>query len=247
LTTTLKNFQRMWAEYPLGTSDEVKKRIGGAVDADWVTNTCVVRVSRSFNYAGFPIPIKQHGLSTLKGGDGKRYGFRVAELKIYLRAAHGAPAVTHSYPGEGGPPPDAIAGKQGVICFDVSGWSDATGHFDLWDGERCVNHGYFDRASKVHLWTVGDDDVQQTGPAQAPVVIAQTLSGSVGKGGKNDPADVRLVQTLLAAAGLDPGPIDGDAGPATIEAIKAFQKRFATWPDGRVDPGGRTFRELHKL
>ena len=245
--TTLKNFQRMWDEYPLGTSDEVKKRIGGTVNADWVTNTCVVRVSRSFNYAGYPIPIKYPGFATLKGADGKRYGIRVREFKTYLRAIYGAPAVSHTYTGEGGPPPDAIAGKQGLICFDVTGWNDATGHFDLWDGERCVNHGYFERAAKVHLWTVGDDDAPRSTPGQTPVALAQTLSASVGQGGKNDPADVRVVQTLLAAHGIDPGPVDGKAGSGTVDAIKAFQKRFATWPDGRVDPGGRTFRELNKL
>lgn len=250
----LKNFQRMWAEYPGGTSDEVKKRIGGAVDADWITNTCVVRVSRSFNYAGFPIPVQHPGFATLKGKDGKRYGIRVREFKTYLRAIHGDPAVSHAYNGEGGPPPESISGKQGIICFDVSGWSDATGHFDLWDGKQCAGHGYFERASKVHLWTVADDDsVSQSQAPQAPAAPAPapapsiTLKDSVGAGGKNLPDDVRLVQTLLAKHGLEPGPVDGKIGPATVEAIKAFQRRFATWPDGRVDPAGRTFRELNRL
>jgi hypothetical protein len=35
--------------------------------------------------------------------------------------------------------------------------------------------------------------------------------------------------------------------PQVVEAIKAFQRGFATSPDGRVDVGGRTFRELNGL
>lgn len=242
----LTNFQQMWAEYPQGTSDEVKKRIGGAVDAAWVTNTCVVRVCRSLNYTGFTVPVRALGFSTLKGRDGKRYGIRVAEFKVYLRGQYGAPQVTHTYAEEGGDVPDAMKGRQGIICFDVSGWSDATGHFDLWNGERAIHHEYFERARKVHLWEVSDgastSSSTSTGTRGGPP--RQTLTASVGAGGANRPDDVRAVQTLLAARGFDPGPIDGHVGPATIAAIKAFQRGFATWPDGRVDPGGRTLREL---
>lgn len=43
------------------------------------------------------------------------------------------------------------AGKKGIIVFDVS-FSDATGHADLWNGEKCAYNDYFDRASKVYLW-----------------------------------------------------------------------------------------------
>jgi len=240
--TNLTNFQQMWAEYPQGTSDEVKARVGGAVKADWVTNTCVIRVSRSLNYSGFAIPVRTPGFATLKGGDGKRYGLRVLEFKTYLRAQYGAPQVTHAYEGDGGTAPEAIMGKQGILCFDVSGWSDATGHFDLWDGERCINHGYFERARKLHLWEASDGERVA---AAAQAAATRTIAASVGAGGANRPDDVRVVQALLTARGIDPGPVDGTVGPATIAAIKAFQRRFATWPDGRVDPGGRTLRELN--
>lgn len=245
--TNLQNFRRMWDEYPRGTSDEVKKRIGGNVDAAWITNTCVIRVCRSLNYAGHPVPVKHPGFATLKGGDGKRYGFRVRELKVYLRGVHGAPAVSHPNPDGSAEPPAPIRGKRGILCFDVTGWTDATGHFDLWDGERCAHHEYFARASKVHLWMVGDGDATAVAPPQTPLRPGAALSGSVGAGGDNRAPDVALVQTLLAARGHHPGPADGAMGPATLAAIKAFQRRFATWPDGRVDPAGRTFRELNKL
>lgn len=240
----LSNFAGMWAAYPQGTSAEVKARIGGAVNADWVTNTCAVRLSRCLNYAGFPLPVKAPGLATLKGGDGKRYAFRVREVKTYLKAQYGAAQLTHAYEGQGGPVPEALRGRRGIICFDVSGWSDATGHLDLWDGDRCANHGYFERADRVHLWTVPEGPAQQQEPAAGPVAAAHAITASVGAGGVNRPEDVRVIQELLAAAGISAGAADGVVGPATIAAIKAFQRRFATWPDGRVDPGGRTLREL---
>jgi peptidoglycan hydrolase-like protein with peptidoglycan-binding domain len=72
-----------------------------------------------------------------------------------------------------------------------------------------------------------------------------SLSGSVGRGGKNKPADVLAVQQALnrrANAGLV---ADGASGPKTIAAIEAFQKSVGqAKPDGRVDPGGATARAL---
>jgi hypothetical protein len=69
-------------------------------------------------------------------------------------------------------------------------------------------------------------------------VAGQELHGSVGVGGTNDPGDVMLVERLLAAAGID----EADLGAA----IARYQKDVLGWsrPDGRVDPGGRTFRAL---
>ena len=97
---------------------------------------------------------------------------------------------------------------------------------------RCRHNDYFARAQKVMLWDVGE---LPTGPQ---------LGASVGKGGKNAPEDVTLVQQLLIDRGEDPGPVDGVCGARTIAAIRAFQGRFLARPDGRVDPGGRTIREL---
>ncbi|HEV2748164.1 MAG TPA: peptidoglycan-binding domain-containing protein [Allosphingosinicella sp.] len=76
------------------------------------------------------------------------------------------------------------------------------------------------------------------------------LSGSVGKGGKNLAADVIMVQQLLnehvASLGLPTLVVDGDNGPNTIEAIRRYQKLAVgiAAPDGRIDPGGRTWTAL---
>src|SRR6478609_1214311 len=76
------------------------------------------------------------------------------------------------------------------------------------------------------------------------------LSESVGQGGSNRRDDVRVVQGLLNRQNLSPLAkleMDGVCGPATIEAIRHFQTRSLgiQSPDGRVDPGGRTMRQLN--
>lgn len=72
------------------------------------------------------------------------------------------------------------------------------------------------------------------------------IGSSVGTGGTNVAADVRVVQDLLnraAGAGLD---VDGDCGPFTERAIADYQKGFTRRPDGRVDPDGLTLRKLNE-
>jgi hypothetical protein len=78
-------------------------------------------------------------------------------------------------------------------------------------------------------------------PTGAPTTggSALSLKGSVGAGGKNNPEDVKAVQTALKLTA------DGNCSPATIEAIKAFQKSIGhAKPDGRVDVGGATSKAL---
>src|SRR4051812_37323605 len=75
------------------------------------------------------------------------------------------------------------------------------------------------------------------------------ISGTVGVvPSKNLPDDVRTVQTLLGkvtpplAARVT---VNGKADPTTIQAIREFQRRFMSAPDGRVDPDGRTIWHLN--
>ncbi|WP_171982481.1 peptidoglycan-binding domain-containing protein [Sphingomonas sp. LM7] len=76
------------------------------------------------------------------------------------------------------------------------------------------------------------------------------IGAAVGKGGVNDLADVIVVQHLLNDWLADTGqtvlPTTGNCGPLTIAAIEGFQVRVlgATKPDGRIDPGGRTWNAL---
>lgn len=77
-----------------------------------------------------------------------------------------------------------------------------------------------------------------------------TLTASVGRGAANKSADVLVVQSLLnqriGNLGLAHLTLDSVVGPKTLTAIEAFQRVMVGMPrpDGRVDPNGRTFREL---
>lgn len=84
------------------------------------------------------------------------------------------------------------------------------------------------------------------------------ISNSVGrrtKGAVNKTADVETIQNMLRLAAMleirpqfDPGGIDGtidvnESSDDTVKAIEAFQSQFFT-PDGVIDVGKRTWREL---
>jgi peptidoglycan hydrolase-like protein with peptidoglycan-binding domain len=74
------------------------------------------------------------------------------------------------------------------------------------------------------------------------------LSGSVGQGGNNRAADVRVVQRLLNDWLVKERQpllkVDGLAGAKTIAAITLFQKRHTSIADGRVDTRGPTITLL---
>ncbi len=80
--------------------------------------------------------------------------------------------------------------------------------------------------------------------------MAKTIRGSVGVGGANRAADVFTVQYLLNLVPVGkggPSPelvVDAICGPLTKAAIQKFQRASGSPCDGRVDPGGPTFRKL---
>ncbi|WP_422010168.1 M15 family metallopeptidase [Roseateles sp.] len=72
-----------------------------------------------------------------------------------------------------------------------------------------------------------------------------TISASVGQGGVNRRDDVLLVQQLLVARGYTAiGTPSGTCDAKTIAALREYQSGFLSSPDGRVDPGGNTWRHL---
>src|SRR4051794_14945035 len=120
----LSGFERMWNAYPVpsGEAEAAKAVIGGGANVKWITNTCVLRMSRALNYGGHLIPAGLEGLATLAGADGLRYAYRVEEFRKYLVTAYGAPAFSEDRdpPWEG--VPESFVGQTGVICFRVKGW-----------------------------------------------------------------------------------------------------------------------------
>jgi hypothetical protein len=77
-----------------------------------------------------------------------------------------------------------------------------------------------------------------------------STSGSVGRGGDNHPADVRLIQGLLNLVPRQNGgpeqklAVDGLVGPMTIVAISRYQSANLGFSDGRVDARNKTIRHL---
>ena len=144
---SLPPFNNLWSNFPHGDSETAKDIVGGNLDMAWVTNTCVIRVCHALILAGFEIS-SAHGLTTARGGNGKRYGFRVTEFERYLRGEVGPPTLTMASPKS-----TNIGGMQGIICFEVSGWSDESGHFDLWNGNTADHKEYFKLSHEAHIWT----------------------------------------------------------------------------------------------
>jgi len=135
------------------SSEDFRARIGGEVDNPDFGNTCVLRMSEAFNLAGQGIPRKHPGLLTVTGGDKLGYAMRVAEFKKYMVSTYGNPDLVRTPPKgtKTGVSRADFAGLRGVLCFEVQ-FSDATGHFTLWDGSQAVHGDYFDRAFRVSLW-----------------------------------------------------------------------------------------------
>lgn len=117
-------------------------------------NTCATRMSYALNRAGLKLPKAPNGGSII-GDDNLHYWIRVAQLSKKLFDHFGKPdfqlkhepierlredlvgkrlQATRAFL-------STVAGKKGIIVFDVTGWSDATGHFTLWDGKDLLYVG----------------------------------------------------------------------------------------------------------
>lgn len=138
---------------PADSGAKVAKVIGGNVakninnpdpEQRW-SNTCTVRMSYILNQAGLAIP-KISG-QTVSGADKRQYFFRVRDIIAFLHKQWGNPDEIVKDPPSGGGP---LAGRKGVILFEVSGWSDAVGHATLFDGKACYDHCYFNEPGAAY-------------------------------------------------------------------------------------------------
>jgi hypothetical protein len=148
-TQTRPSFTLISANYPANeSSPQVYTLIGGKVYQNFVSdpvkyeNSCALRLSYALNYSGAEIPHLTD--QTGSGFDGKWYFYRVSDLNDYLSTIYGPPDIT----GNSGD----MAGKTGIIMFQNCGWRNASGHFDLWDGNSCLNNCHWDQCSNASLW-----------------------------------------------------------------------------------------------
>lgn len=160
----LPTYESLITNYPGSnySSFQVRELIKGEVESHSPTfsNTCVIRMSRAFNYANagklFDIPKSYPGMLTFTGGDTLYYAIRVAEFNTFLRQKYHAPTVSLTRK-NGEFDLTKINNLKGIIRFEVSGWSDATGHFTFWDGSSCVycgDHNYFamKQTTSISFW-----------------------------------------------------------------------------------------------
>lgn len=119
-------------------------------------NTCSVRMSYALNRSGLTLGAAPSQGGHLVGADGYRYWIRVSDLKLHLskqfKGADEELALPVISPGliddvdalsakfkervalakawlE-----RALSNRRGIVVFNVTGWSNASGHFTLWDG-----------------------------------------------------------------------------------------------------------------
>ncbi|MET3133587.1 hypothetical protein AAKU55_003877 [Oxalobacteraceae bacterium GrIS 1.11] len=150
--------QRIYS--PVNPGEKVAQVVGGAIAANihdkknpW-KNTCAVRMSYILNQSGLIIPAMPS--KTKKGADHQNYFFKVKDVIAFLKLRWGAPEIV-AYPPSGG---GALAGKKGIILFEVQGWSDANGHATLFNGASCYDHCYFNepgatyRTNKANFWAL---------------------------------------------------------------------------------------------
>ncbi|WP_208456207.1 T6SS effector amidase Tae4 family protein [Burkholderia latens] len=82
--------------------------------------------------------------------------FRVRDLIRFLEQRWGKAEAVKYPPWTGGP----LAGRQGIILFEVSGWRDAQGHATLFNGRTCYDHCYFNepgaryRTDCANFWSL---------------------------------------------------------------------------------------------
>lgn len=153
-------WEALKANYPSLEADKVFKKIGGKVEYNFdigvFNNACATRVSKSLNASGGAhlIPyfksLSPNGKMEAQVSSGKNrnwYIFRVKMLVKHLTGKYGAPEDFQpaKYKAE-------LKDRKGIIVFEVSGWGDATGHADLWDGSNCLWKGYGGLANKILFW-----------------------------------------------------------------------------------------------
>ncbi len=158
---TLPSFEELVKNYPSGEPEDVKRLIGGRVDANWINNTCAIRMSRALNYSSGLNEIPFSRNQTISGEDKKWYFYRVKDFIEYMKNTFGRPDITLSRGASGSLDLTQLNDKKGVIVLEIP-FSDATGHATLWNGSDCVDvcrtphlgheQSYLDMATGVKLW-----------------------------------------------------------------------------------------------
>ncbi|YCI28670.1 type VI secretion system amidase effector protein Tae4 [Erwinia sp. PK3-005] len=109
------------------------------------TNACAIRMSYVLNYTGSKI--KRGAWKTVSGKDKNWYIYRVRDFLSYMNEVYGKPDKSVI-----NPTVHDFKGLNGILIFNVNGWSDASGHATLWNGNTCSDHCYFPLANEASIW-----------------------------------------------------------------------------------------------
>jgi hypothetical protein len=139
--------------------EAVRKMIGGEANDPDITNTCTIRLSHAMNSAGVAIPAVWQKITNRKGKNKQFYIIRVANFRGWMEFRFGKPDLDFQKKAGDRFDRSSIQGFEGVIAFEI-GFSDATGHFDLWYRDKfshaeTAGRDYFASASRISLWTTG--------------------------------------------------------------------------------------------
>ncbi len=147
------------------TSLKMYIAVGGNVLSKYnqgARNTCALRVSRAFNYAGISIP-EINGV-TIKGADNKNYFLVAKNLLSWMKSTFGTPTGDNLLNGaQGGVNgvnfPNLLNGKQGIYIMiptdSSSNGFDASGHADIYFDNECDGECYFSATggvNKIYFW-----------------------------------------------------------------------------------------------
>jgi hypothetical protein len=135
------------------------------------------------------------------------------------------------------------AATVGAMLLRYPPQAGTMGHIAISDGQggtveaRGRRYGVVAYTASGRDWDTGVlvPWIDYDSPGSEPALEEPALLYAAGRDAM-DPAVVRRLQQALAAAGFDPGPIDGEYGPRTTAAVAAFQSVRGLVVDGKVGP-----------
>jgi hypothetical protein len=156
---SIPEWDKLKANFPALSAAACARIIGGKVkynhDKRVFTNFCCIRVSRALNLSGDPVKYfrdigadgKTMKPAVSSGKDKRWHIFRVRSLRKYMEKTYGKgePVPLSSYKTH-------LAGRKGIILYEVPGWDDASGHADCWEESRCLWRDFGDKAKVILFW-----------------------------------------------------------------------------------------------
>ncbi|PZD79018.1 T6SS effector amidase Tae4 family protein [Mesonia sp. K7] len=154
-------------------ADNVYSYVGGDVAQarlDYpieTNNTCALKVSIALNESGINIPFIQStsgNPGTIQGADGKYYFLNAKALNVWMKKTFGiSPSNPQHYKYnsvDGGTDgenfPTLLNGKKGIYSMipDPQANFGASGHADMFDGNKCAAKCYFNVAQEIDFWVL---------------------------------------------------------------------------------------------